>query len=63
MRTRERLRATRADPAAARLLDVPRGSPLLTIRRIAHSYRDVPIEYRVSRVDTTRHEYWADIGG
>ena len=63
VRTRERLRATRADAAAARLLDVPQGSPLLTIRRVAHSYRDVPVEYRVSRVDTTRHEYWADIGG
>ncbi|HKU86713.1 MAG TPA: GntR family transcriptional regulator [Casimicrobiaceae bacterium] len=63
VRTRERLRATRADAVAARLLDVPRGSPLLTVRRIAQSYRDVPVEYRVSRVHTGRHEYWADIGG
>ena len=62
VRTRERLRATRADAAAARLLGVPPGSPLLTIRRIAQSYRDVPVEYRVSRVDTARHEYWADVG-
>jgi GntR family transcriptional regulator len=63
VRTRERLRATRADATAARLLDVPQGSPLLTISRVAHSYRDVPVEYRVSRVDTTHHEYRADIGG
>ena len=62
VRTRERLRATRADAVAARLLDVPNGSPLLAIRRIAQSYRDVPVEYRISRVDTARHEYWADIG-
>ena len=59
--TRERLRATRADATAARLLGVARGAPLLQIRRIAESYRDVPVEYRVSRVDTARHEYSADI--
>jgi GntR family transcriptional regulator len=63
VRTRERLRATRADATAARLLDVARGTPLLQIRRVAQSYRDVPVEYRVSRVDTTRHEYRADVGG
>jgi GntR family transcriptional regulator len=63
VRTRERLRATRADATAARLLGIARGAPLLQIRRVAQSYRDVPVEYRVSRVDTTRHEYWAEVGG
>ena len=62
VRTRERLRATRADATAARLLDVALGTPLLQIRRVAQSYREVPVEYRVSRVDTTRHEYRADVG-
>jgi GntR family transcriptional regulator len=39
-----------------------RGSPLLRIRRIALSYNEAPIELRVSLVDTTRYEYFADIG-
>jgi GntR family transcriptional regulator len=62
VRTRERLRATLADAEAAALLGVARGAPLLTIRRIALTYNDAPIELRVSRVNTAAHEYYADIG-
>lgn len=60
--TRERLRATLADAQAAQLLDVTEGAPLLAIRRIALSYNDDPIELRRSLVDTSAHEYWAEIG-
>jgi GntR family transcriptional regulator len=62
VRTRERLRATLADAAIAALLGVARGAPLLSIRRVALSYNDVPVELRVSLVNTAHHEYWADIG-
>lgn len=62
VRTRERLRATRSDETIATMLDVRAGAPLLQIRRVALTYRDVPIEYRVSLVNTERHEYWAEIG-
>jgi GntR family transcriptional regulator len=62
IRTRERLRATRADAATAALLGVPAATPLLQIRRVALTYRDQPVEYRVSLVNTERHEYWAEIG-
>jgi GntR family transcriptional regulator len=62
VRTRERLRATLADAETGALLGVPRGAPLLEIRRLALSYHDVPVEVRVSRVNTERHEYWTDIG-
>jgi GntR family transcriptional regulator len=62
VRTSERLRATLADAEFATLLDVARGSPLLQIRRVAHTYNDVPVEYRVSLVNTAHHEYWAEIG-
>ena len=62
VRTRERLRATLADTATAELLGVARGAPLLSIRRVALTYNDVPVELRVSLVDTAHHEYWADIG-
>ena len=62
VRTRERLRATRSDETIATMLDIRAGAPLLQIRRVALTYRDVPIEYRVSLVNTERHEYWAEIG-
>ena len=62
VRASERLRATLADAETAALLSIARGSPLLRIRRIALSYNEAPIELRVSLVDTTRYEYFADIG-
>jgi len=62
VRTNERLRATLADAEFATLLDVARGAPLLQIRRVAQTYNDVPVEFRVSLVNTAHHEYWAEIG-
>jgi len=60
--TRERLRATLADAETAQLLGVSKGTALLSIRRTALSYNDDPVELRRSLVNTTAHEYWADIG-
>ena len=62
IRTRERLRAVLADDESAALLGIDRGAPLLSIRRVALSYNDEPVELRVSRVNTAAHEYYADIG-
>ena len=62
VRTRERLRAIAADADTGALLEVAAGAPLLEIRRVAHAYRDEPVEYRVSRVNTAAHEYYAEIG-
>lgn len=62
VRTRERVRAALADDATARLLRVSVGAPLLAIRRVALTYDEAPVEYRVSLVNTARHEYWAEIG-
>jgi GntR family transcriptional regulator len=62
VRTRERVRAALADEASGKLLGVAAGAPLLAIRRVALTYRDAPVEYRASLVDTTRYEYWAEIG-
>jgi len=61
-RSSERLRASVADADAAALLGLPRGAPLLTIRRVALGLAGEPIEWRVSRVNTARHEYYAEIG-
>lgn len=57
IRTEERLRAALADDDDHELLGVPVGSALLKILRVAASYNDERIEYRVSRLDTAHHEF------
>jgi GntR family transcriptional regulator len=61
VRTRERLRAVRAEAPLSALLGVRPGAPLLQVRRVAYAYRDEPVEYRVSLVNTAHHEYYAEI--
>jgi GntR family transcriptional regulator len=61
VRTIERLRATTVDHDIAPLLNVPTGTPLLQIRRVALTYGDVPVELRLSHVNTARHEYWSEL--
>ena len=63
IRTRERVRATRADGARARLLRVPVGHPLLLVVRIARSFKERAVELRHSYVNTDRHEYAVDLLG
>lgn len=62
LRTDERLRATLAAGPAAALLGVPASSPLLEIRRVALTFRDRPVELRVSRVNTAAHAYHNSFG-
>jgi GntR family transcriptional regulator len=59
IRTEERLRAAVATAGQARLLGIPAGAPLLEVRRIAYSYDNKPIEWRISHVNTEKHEYVA----
>ena len=61
VRASERLSAVLADADAARLLAVAPKTPLLQIARIAFTYHDRPVELRRSLVDTTAHEYAADL--
>jgi GntR family transcriptional regulator len=62
LRTDERLRAVLAEARDAQLLGVAPGAPLLEIRRVALTFRDRPVELRVSRVDTTAHVYHNTFG-
>ena len=62
LRTDERLRAVLAGVEEARLLRVDTGAPLLEIRRIALTFRDRPVELRISRVDTRDHDYHNTFG-
>ena len=56
-RAHERARAVVADRLAARLLGLPQGAPVMQVRRTALTFGDKPVEYRVSTIDTARHEY------
>jgi GntR family transcriptional regulator len=62
LRTDERLRAVLATREVAALLQVGPGAPLLEIRRLALTFRDRPVELRISCVDTTRHDYHNTLG-
>jgi GntR family transcriptional regulator len=61
VRTVERLRATTVDAEIAPLLHVAPGAPMLQIRRVALTYSDVPVELRMSHVNTAHHEYWSEL--
>ena len=62
LRTDERLRAVLASREVAGLLALSPGAPLLEIRRLALTFRDRPVELRISRVDTARHDYHNTLG-
>ncbi|MFZ3321317.1 MAG: GntR family transcriptional regulator [Usitatibacter sp.] len=62
LRTDERLRAVLAQRDVAQALGVPVGAPLLEIRRVALTFRERPVELRVSRVNTARHDYHNTLG-
>lgn len=57
LRALERARAVSADRSSARLLGVGVGAPVVEVRRTALTFHDQPVEYRVSVVDTQRHDY------
>jgi GntR family transcriptional regulator len=58
-RTDERLTAVAADTKAARELDIPVGTPLIKIDRIAFTLDDQPVEWRVSLCHLKRAHYLA----
>jgi GntR family transcriptional regulator len=62
IRAEERLRAVAADRAAAELLKVPEGSPLLSVERVSFSYGDRPMEWRRGLYSTANHSYVNELG-
>ena len=62
LRTDERLRAVLASREIAQLLRLAPGAPLLEIRRLALTFRDRPVELRISRVNSARHDYHNTLG-
>jgi GntR family transcriptional regulator len=61
-RISESLRAVAAPADVAAHLGVRPGAPLLLVRRVAFTLDDRPAEFRLSWVNTTRHEYQRDGG-
>ena len=57
VRAHERLRAAAADRAAARVLGLAPGQPVLQVRRVALALNGQPVEWRISTVLTTHHDY------
>jgi len=61
LKAREELRAVTADAESAALLEVPRGTPLLAVDRIAYTYGERPVEFRRGLCTTRRHHYLNEI--
>ena len=57
VRAHERLRAVGADRAAARVLGVAPGAPVMQVRRVAIALGGQAVEWRVSTVLSTQHDY------
>ena len=60
-RAEEKLRAVAADALDERWLGVARRSPLLEIDRLALALDGNPVEWRLSRCNSTRHHYYSEI--
>jgi GntR family transcriptional regulator len=57
LRAQERARAAAAGAEAARVLGVRPGQPVLEVHRIALTFGDRPVEYRISTIHTAAHDY------
>lgn len=57
LRAQERARAASASRDVSRILGVTPGLPVLEVHRIALTFGDKPVEYRVSTINTQNHDY------
>ena len=57
VRAEEKIRAEPATDGRELLLKVPHGSPLLSVERIAYTYKDTPMELRRGYYRTDTHHY------
>jgi len=61
VRISERLSAAHPPADIAALLGMRANQPAMRIRRVAYSYNDSPVEYRMSWINTAEHEYLSDL--
>ena len=57
IRAEEKIRAVVAGPEEASVLEVPAGTPLLSVERLACTYGDRPVELRRGLYHTAHHHY------
>lgn len=57
LRTLERARAVAADATSAKMLGISVGVPVMQIHRLALTFGDRPVEYRISTLNTQTHDY------
>ena len=57
VKAEERLRAIACTPELAAALARPVGTPMIELHRVARGLNGQAVEYRVSVIDTTQHEY------
>jgi len=57
LRAQERARAASASREVARILGVPQGLPVLEVHRVALTFGEKPVEYRISTINTQHHDY------
>jgi len=57
LKAQEKLRAVPADDAAAAILGVAPGAPLLSVERVTYTYGDRPVEVRRGLCATRHHHY------
>ena len=57
IRAEEQIRALAADAAAAELLQIKAGTPLLSVERLSMTYGDKPVELRRGLYHTAAHYY------
>jgi GntR family transcriptional regulator len=62
VRAEEKIRAEPAIDGREKLLQVARGTPLLSVERIAYTYKDVPMELRRGYYRTDTHHYHNTLG-
>lgn len=61
IRISERLSAASPPARITAVLGAKHNAPVLMIRRVAYTYNDIPVEYRLSWVNTAQHEYLSDL--
>lgn len=62
LRAQERARAVAANRETSRVLGVPIGLPVMEVHRIALSFGEKPVEYRVSTINTQHYDYVSTLG-
>jgi GntR family transcriptional regulator len=57
VRAEEKIRAVLPNAQQCELLAVPAGTPLLSVERLAYTYKDTPMELRQGLYLTDKHFY------